>query len=680
MKLQLTVVAIALAFALPTQAQTVSSSELKLSSHLGQTSTVGAWKYSTGTGVTVGVVDSGITASNSELQNKIVSAPNTNFIGGANNDVTDLNGHGTHVAGIIAARANNTGVVGAAPNAKVLSIRVATANGRVSFSALGQGIRRAAELVPIANISISGGACCINDIKYAVDRGLLLVVAAGNNGQAAPEWPARYAKETWAKGQIIAVGAVDQRNQITSWSNRAGDAQNFFLVAPGQWIASTKGNSLAYMSGTSMAAPQVAGAAALVKSRWNFLRADQIAEVLFRSATDLGAPGTDAVYGRGLLNTDRAMQPTGMTFVVNSKGQAVAANTVALAPAPAYSTALKNSQVRSVAVDELGRDFSFTWGSKVKTNDNQSLARTLAQDLNSAQQVLSTGTLAGSTALDDNTQVSLGALGSGLSFLQLHSDNHSASLAAQQLSNPVFSLVLDHSHIGYTKNLGRGIAVKAMALTTQGANQLNQRSSRQQQSQAVVAAAAYEFGLGSIGLAVSSVKEQSSLLGGTAAGLGFTGAPGLTFVTADAAFAVAKNTAAFVQITQAQSAASNTDAAGFSASIDRADAVKLGVVQNHIARKNDRLTMSIEQPLRVRSGQITVNAASGVDETGQLTFSKQKIDLAASGREMQLRIDYITPVKKNTHARAFVQLNNNPGHDASAKTESLFGVQLFLTF
>lgn len=676
MKIKSIVSAIAFAFSSIASAQTPSSTELKLSSHLNQIKAPSAWPYTTGKGVTVGIVDSGITATNPDLVGKIVSAPNTNFIAGAKTDVRDLNGHGTHVAGIIGAAANNKGVVGVAPGVMLLPIRVASANGMVSASALGQGIRRAAELAPIINVSIGGGACCIKDIQYAVNRGALIIAAAGNSGAAAPIWPARYAKESWAAGRIIAVGAVDQSNRIASWSNRAGDAQNFFLVAPGQWILSTKNNGQAYMSGTSMAAPMVTGAAALVKSRWNFLRAEDVAEVLFRSATDLGAPGTDPIYGRGLLNLEQAMKPIGITYVVNSKGQAVATNLVLLMPAVPYAAAVKNTSIKAVELDEFGRDFEIDLGQRVVTAVDQTLSKLLAQ---SVDEVKNTQHKNIPAFRFNNTQVSAGVLGTGLKFSQLDSKNSKIEFAAAQLSNPAINLVPKHNYLGVAHSLGTGLTVKAAAYTTAGSDQLQAVSKNSQRSNASMLSVVKSNQYSSLGLTIATVNESASFMGGTMSGLGVSGAKNLTFVTAEAAVEIGNNAVAFAQVSRAQSA-NNSTSADFSAVVNRAHAIKLGVTKNNVVNRNDYLTVTIEQPLKVSAGKLTTNLAVGRGDTGQLMFENKTINLASSGQETQIRFDYMTVVQKDITGRIFLQFNHNPLHDSTAGTQSIIGFQLFKSF
>jgi subtilisin family serine protease len=279
-------------------------------------SRVGAFKprpwAARGTNVTIAIIDSGIRRDHIDFAGAITGGYNafTNLTG--TTAVNDTSGHGTHVASLAAARANGVGMVGIASNARILPIQVFMGSSTSDFY-VARGINYAtSQKAFVMNLSL-GGSTMSPTIRTALQgaqkAGLLMVIAAGNEGLANPSFPARHASEAWAKGQIIAVGAVDANNVIASFSNRAGDARNFYLVAPGVNLIGaypSAPNAYVSMSGTSMAAPVVAGAAAVVKSAWPFLTAPKVAEVLFVTATDLGAKGIDPIYGRGLCGRSQA--------------------------------------------------------------------------------------------------------------------------------------------------------------------------------------------------------------------------------------------------------------------------------------------------------------------------------------------------------------------------------------
>src|SRR5207249_2159422 len=160
--------------------------------------------------------------------------------------------------------------------------------------------------------------------------------------------------------------AVDANNNIASFSNRAGDTAAWFLVAPGVRVASTYlNNQYAYMSGTSVSTPIVSGAAALIKQLWPTLRADQVANILFITATDLGAPGIDAVYGRGLLNVEKALQPVGTVTTSTWNGKTIKVLDTAAKPSAATSklwSLAASGALQVVGLDDFKRDFKVDLG------------------------------------------------------------------------------------------------------------------------------------------------------------------------------------------------------------------------------------------------------------------------------------------------------------------------------
>jgi subtilisin family serine protease len=269
-----------------------------------------SWGISTGDPVKVGVIDTGIDLKHPDLQANIKGGYNAiNPLKSSNDD----NGHGTHVAGIIAALNNSIGVVGVGPNIDLYAIKVLNASGSGYISDVIEGI----EWV-INQKNTQGGDWVINmslgtsqdvpsfheAIVNAYNAGVTIVAAAGNTGGAV-SYPARYP-------EVIAVSATDENNQVPSWSSRGPEVD---LAAPGVNIYSTyKGQSYATLSGTSMAAPHVTGAAALIiDTKKCDLNLDGIctpAEVqqrLEQTAIDLGTPGKDYLYGSGLVNVYNAL-------------------------------------------------------------------------------------------------------------------------------------------------------------------------------------------------------------------------------------------------------------------------------------------------------------------------------------------------------------------------------------
>ena len=265
-----------------------------------------AWSASTGAGVTVAVLDSGVDATNPDLAGQVL--PGADLVTGDGDGGADPNGHGTHVAGVIAARTgNDLGISSIAPNAKILPIRIVDANGNGYLSTAAAGIVYAADHgADVINMSIAARATQValaEAVAYARAKGVVVVAAAGNDRATGspPSYPA-------AEPGVIAVAATDQNDAVAGYST-AGSYVD--VAAPGTNILSTfpvaKGSDFAYLSGTSMAAPQVAAVAALLKARDRSLTPDQIEQSVESSAVDLGSPGRDDDFGYGRVDAAAAL-------------------------------------------------------------------------------------------------------------------------------------------------------------------------------------------------------------------------------------------------------------------------------------------------------------------------------------------------------------------------------------
>lgn len=263
-----------------------------------------AWTVTTGTGVTVAVVDSGSGPHPDLTANLLVGKTYFGLTESPDGNDVDSQGHGTHVAGIIAAAVNNgIGGSGIAPNAKILPIHVLDANGQGDARDVANGVRFAADSgAKVINLSLGGATestTLTQAITYATEKGALVIAAAGNGGPtSAPKWPA-------ALDLTIAVTAVDSANRAASFNQR-GDYID--LAAPGVSIVSTANGDYSTISGTSMAAGFVAGAAALLFAAEPRVTNTQVRDILLTTATDIGEPGRDLVFGAGLVNMVAALQ------------------------------------------------------------------------------------------------------------------------------------------------------------------------------------------------------------------------------------------------------------------------------------------------------------------------------------------------------------------------------------
>ena len=251
----------------------------------------GDFSGASGAGTVVAVVDTGVDLDHREFQGRIVGG--YDFVG--NDSVADDgHGHGTHVAGIIAAANDGRGVTGAAYSASIMPIRVLDNSGSGSTTDVVAGIRFAADNgANVINLSLGGGGssrAMADAVQYASDLGSVVVMAAGNSGGSSPEYPAAY-----ALNYGLAVGAVDQNGDLASFSNRSGDIELDYVTAPGVNIySSIPDNRYASYSGTSMATPVVAAAAAILSGHDSSLGVEAIEDLLTGTASNSSATSSSA--------------------------------------------------------------------------------------------------------------------------------------------------------------------------------------------------------------------------------------------------------------------------------------------------------------------------------------------------------------------------------------------------
>lgn len=273
-----------------------------------------AWNYTTGNYKTVvGVLDSGIDANHPDLKDNLwFQGPffnGWNFVDN-NNCPIDVTGHGTHVAGTIGAVGNNCiGIAGVCWNVQIASFKIG--DNRIDLAAAISAIYFSNMMnIPILNNSW-GGRTYSPILKYAIEHynGLFIASAgnSSNNNDLLPSYPASYNSDN-----IISVAASTPENTLSSFSNYG--AKNVDIAAPGTDILSTSLNGeYSYKNGTSMAAPHVAGAAALLKSYMPFLTTFELKHIILLSCTKHPNLVNKLLTG-GILNVDSMIKLANFLF------------------------------------------------------------------------------------------------------------------------------------------------------------------------------------------------------------------------------------------------------------------------------------------------------------------------------------------------------------------------------
>ena len=252
----------------------------------------------TGTGVKVGIIDTGIDYTHPDLA--------ANYAGGTDfanndNDPMDDNGHGTHVSGTVAAIDNTIGVLGVAPDVRLYGIKVLDRNGSGTFADVIAGIDwAAANGMQVINMSLGasvGSAGLQQACDNAYAAGVVICAAAGNDYGGPVNYPAKYSS-------VIAVSAIDSSDKLAFFSNQGPEVE---LAAPGVSVYSTyRGGGYATLDGTSMATPHVTGVAALVWASGVANTATGVRDRLDQTARDIGAAGRDNSFGFGVVDAAAA--------------------------------------------------------------------------------------------------------------------------------------------------------------------------------------------------------------------------------------------------------------------------------------------------------------------------------------------------------------------------------------
>lgn len=271
-----------------------------------------AWAcYWEGQAVVVAVLDTGVDLTHPDLAANLVAGKS--FIAGQLTPDDD-NGHGSHVAGVVAAVANNGGVIGVAPEARIMPVKVLNYAGSGTDTGVASGIiwavNNGAQVINLSLGSVYNSPAIADAVSYAAEAGVVIVAAAGNCGdhnypfngcnyEDQPAYPA-------ALPEVIAVAATTESRQQASFSTSGPYIE---VAAPGSNIFSTYAyGEYAVFNGTSQASPHVAGLAALIWAHRPDYSATQVRNAISASAVDLGPVGFDEAFGHGLINAPAAVQ------------------------------------------------------------------------------------------------------------------------------------------------------------------------------------------------------------------------------------------------------------------------------------------------------------------------------------------------------------------------------------
>ena len=671
-----------------------------------------------GSGVVVAVLDSGVLASHDEFDNGERVLPGTNVADG-NSDVTDMDSasHGTRVASVALGS-----TVGVAPGATLLPVRIIKSDGTFTTSEIAAGIDYArSQRVPVNNISATmyDTISIRNALEASASAGLLTVVAAGNRGSAEPiPAPLLSNLSAEAAAHFLIVGAVDGDDQITSWSDRAGSAMNRYLVALGRSVRSavnTGDDQYGTASGTSFSSPQVAGAAALVKGADPALSMRDVADILLRTADDLGEPGVDAVYGWGKLNPSRALEPVGVLAIPDTEhagGSAEPVSATSLRLGRAFGDALGNapSLAGVIALDDYRRPYvvdaraavladhaSMDLANRIaaSTRDTEQVAAEWAGiRLNGMWQYKNTSWSFDDPFREDEPEILDGAMALSGQAANLGWEFTSGVAPGSRFGGGAFQEVSQlpwlsadspaDGHLSLVHQGSQGLAFAAAPFAGLDFNVgffrgRNEFAPEDLSVRAGVAEAGFHTGNLQLRVTASQIHEEGGILSSVGGGALTTGQRALTnSLGLSGRWRLASRTS-LVADYQLGRTRVNTSEAGLLrdwTTLD-SDAWSIGAVRQGIFQGNDSLGIAYRRPLRVNSGSVVVDAPSHRDLSYGIVRTQSRVGLAPSGEEQNLELAYAYALDHGGQFSAALIYRIEPGHvwDADPEVAAVMGIR-----
>lgn len=629
----------------------------------------------TGQGAVAAVIDSGVDANNAEFAGRI-SAASQDLAG--TRGIQDEGGHGTAVSGVLLAAKNDSGIHGVAFNATLLALRTDTPGSCVASDGCSHSdnaIARALDVATaqgakVANLSL-GGTAANSTLRAAIGRataaGMVIVISAGNDSAANPSDLALIATDPLARGQVIVAGSIDASKTISSFSNRAGSTSSMFVTALGEGVRSFDETGIQIVaSGTSFSAPFVSGAVALLAQAFPNLTGAQIVQLLLDSADDLGAAGVDTTYGHGALNIGRAFAPRDATSLAGSAIPVDAASASA-SLSPAMGDAAQKG-MSAVILDGLKRAYVADLAQQVRRAQPQSgLAGTLSRNWRSA------------------------SLSAGGSMVAVSIADTPGGVTIRRLSLSENQAVQARATAGMIASRIDSLTTIAFGFGQSGASISGQLNGRADPAFLVARGPGDLLGFDRTGERAASVRRAFGSLGVTVTaesgdGLLCQGTPGvrdpwlrspyaLMSLSADRRFGGLRVAGGVARLTEDRTllgahfgplfggggsaswfadlgadwmlgswslaASARQGWTRMAGNTVRSNAFAFDIAKTGVLDGGDQFALRIAQPLRVARGGLTLSLPVSYDyETGTVAYADQRLNLAPTGREVDIEASY----------------------------------------
>jgi hypothetical protein len=676
----------------------------------------------TGLGVKIAVVDSGVNPNLADFAGKIDPASRDVA---ANRGITDTEGHGTAVTAVAAAARNGSGILGVAFDATILSFNTSDPNDCDADDGCNHSDPDIAEAIDLArtngakviNISLGGpdpSALVNAAIARAAAAGILVVLSAGNSGdEPGGENPEGFVLSASDAGNVIIAGAINSSRNIAAFSNKAGTGASRYLAALGVGVRAPDHTGTTYLwSGTSFSAPVISGAAALLAGAFPNLTGQQIMQILLGSADDAGAPGTDPVFGRGILNIQRAFEPQGSLSLPDGKAVDMSAGS---GSGSSTMGDAKTSLGGIVVLDGFSRAYTMTLASALRrAEQDRPLGRAFQPGLSTA--TVGARGVAVSITVDRNLtgQPNVGLAQLGLTYEDSRRARLLSGVALSRLS-PRLSVALGlaesgktlerrltghyqdaflvardpMSRMGFQGDSSGAIGVRhrlggtGLTVTAERGEVLQpgfDRSVVQPRYSIVALAADRRFGPARLSLGATRLDEQSTAFGARFSPL--IGVGGATSWFADAGASVALGRGWNASLGYRLGWTDLPAAAGLAQGGRLAtDAWSLDLARTGALRPGDRFAVRVMQPLRVRSGGLDLLVpASYSYDTLSAGYESRFLNLAPTGREIDLEAAYRFDMLGSGHLGANVFARRHPGNVAGLDPDLGAAIRFTLGF
>ena len=560
-------------------------------------------------------------------------------------DLSDTNGHGTHVYGIAGATRNGIGIHGVAPDAEFMILkrrnysqnefadalrRVTNAGADAINNSWGPSTFTISDLPSIDAILEVLGSNLIEQLRNTAQAGLSIIFVTGNEGLRDTEFlgglPVALPE---LEGNWIAVTALNSASDLRSariadYANSCGNAMNWCLAAPGTNITSLRvGGGTIADTGTSMAAPHVMGAVLVLKSQFPELTTPEVHKILFDTAVDLGSRGVDPIFGHGALNLNEALTPQGNLVI--ELGPQVDQSTVPLSSSWIVESAITGgvlaaamSNRRVLVTDRYDRGYFASLGPMVATG-----SFSVSPDMQAG--------LAAAFAPTRDPDFDLPKTDYDIRF-NAFGRSHDVTRIAH--ADPVMTLMSQTAGTGFSLQapIGKATLSMASATTTDGS--------------AISLGAGLPFGDDhTITVSVGHAQETDSFLGAKAYGA-FAGLNSQTiYGRAQVDVALGEGITLSGSVTTGRTSFRSTGLL----SKGRADtlAMALGLTFTDALATDDKLSLALAQPFAVSGGQITLRSGTGISSssagqrTNRIQFVETTLPLGASKRAPELHLGYL---------------------------------------